>query len=770
MNSTCRLLPRLPSCPSRTTSPPAPPAVPAVPKCCAPPASIADLLRCPICHDPLAPAPPSASDMAIITLPCGNSLHRRCIPTAPSTRSKPQHANQYFDCPFNCCRVKMHTVPLPAPAGVDVVLTTVLEKWAAENLRPQSCCKRKRSDGSMHGSPTGSPTTTSVLAAESGPTGTAPVPAATGHKRPCNSRPTDGNHLPLADQLRALSVDALPSAPSPVPPVPVDDAAATRPRPASVADSFVTDASTLINTSAVDDTASLFSTASTSTATAPLCPIQRFFNAICPKRRAAQIADAAAAQTVADAARARDEADDRRIAEYGLECQLCYNLLHDAITLYPCGHTACRACFLRTLDHGADTCFLCRAPLPYGYLVYHHHAPNRTLRQFIESAFPRHAQARALALAAEVQAQHDQVPIFTCSLVLPGSPARLHVFEPRYRLMMRRVTAEGAPKMFGMCAPASCGPGPASRGTMLKVQSFQLLDDGRFLVEAVGIYPFQILAKTCTDGYCTATVKKLDDCDFLRLTDTLPPPAPLGPNAPTVRDLVCQASRTLEAFLSTLPVPSRQGFLAQYGCMPCDPALFTYWLASVLPVEIKDKSKLLGMRSARDRLALVWQWAREVKARCPQVAKVMALANAPPSAVPCVAPCASGRAAAPVPVAQPAPSAQPATVVPSPRSSASSSRRRSMTTTATSGSYVGEDEDDEMVDDDYVDVDEDEGMESSDAASTASTACLSGTPASPAAPATPAAPSAPAAPTAPAPASSSSTTCPTAPPDLCVIM
>ncbi|KAJ3364286.1 hypothetical protein GGF32_002257 [Allomyces javanicus] len=756
MNSTCRLLPRLPSCPSRTTTPampPAPPAVPAVPKCCAPPATIADLLRCPICHDPLAPAPPSASDMAIITLPCGNSLHRKCIPTAPSTRSKPQHANQYFDCPFNCCRVKMHTVPLPAPAGVDVVLTTVLEKWAAENMRLQSCCKRKRSDGSMHGSPTGSPPTPSALAGGSGPTGAAgPGPATTtGHKRPCNARPTDVGHLPLADQLRALSVDALPSAaPVPPAPAPADDDAATRPRSASVADSFVTDASTLINTSAADDTASLFSTASTAAATAPLCPIQRFFNAICPKRRAAQLADAAAAAAAQEAERARDEADDRRIAEYGLECQLCYNLLHDAITLYPCGHTACRACFLRTLDHGADTCFLCRAPLPYGYLVYHHHAPNRTLRQFIESAFPRHAQARALALAAEVQAQHDQVPIFTCSLVLPGSPARLHVFEPRYRLMMRRVTAEGAPKMFGMCAPASCGPGPASKGTMLKVQSFQLLDDGRFLVEAVGIYPFEILAKTCTDGYCTATVKKLDDFDFLRLTDTLPPPAPLGPHAPTVRDLVCQASRTLEAFLNTLPAPARQGFLAQYGCMPCDPALFTYWLASVLPVEIKDKSKLLGMRSARDRLALVWKWAREVKARCPQVARVMALANAPSAAACAPAPCASSARAAPAPAPAPA-------TVPSPRSSASS-RRRSTTTTVTSGSsYAGEDDegdDGEMGEDDgeYVDVDDD--MASSDAASTASTACSS-----PAAPATPAA--------APAPASAS---CPTAPLDLCVIM
>ncbi|KNE63621.1 hypothetical protein AMAG_08723 [Allomyces macrogynus ATCC 38327] len=764
MNSTCRLLPRLPSCPPRTTAsmPPAPPAVPAAPKCCAPPATIADLLRCPICHDPLAPAPPSASDMAIITLPCGNSLHRRCIPTAPSTRSKPQHANQYFDCPFNCCRVKMHTVPLPAPAGVDVVLTTVLEKWAAENMRPQSCCKRKRSDGSMHGSPTGSPTTPSVLDG-SGPTGAAgPVPATAGHKRPCNARP-DG-HLPLADQLRALSVDALPSAAPVPPPAPVDDAT-TRPRSASVAESFLTDGSTLINTSAADaadDTASLFSSASISAA-APLCPIQRFFNAICPKRRAAQLADAAAAAAAQEAERVRDEADDRRIAEYGLECQLCYNLLHDAITLYPCGHTACRACFLRTLDHGADTCFLCRAPLPYGYLVYHHHAPNRTLRQFIESAFPRHAQARALALAAEVQAQHDQVPIFTCSLVLPGSPARLHVFEPRYRLMMRRVTAEGAPKMFGMCAPASCGPGPASKGTMLKVQSFQLLDDGRFLVEAVGIYPFEILAKSCTDGYCTATVKKLDDFDFLRLTDTLPPPAPLGPNAPTVRDLVCQASRTLEAFLNTLPAQARQGFLAQYGCMPCDPALFTYWLASVLPVEIKDKSKLLGMRSARDRLALVWKWAREVKARCPQVARVMALANAPsPCAPPCAAPCASGRAA-PAPAAPaPAPAPSPATA-PSPRSSASS-RRRSTATTTTSGSYAGEDEDDEMGDDDgeYVDVDDDETMESSDAASTASTACSSSTPASPAAPAASA--------TAPTPSTTTAAACPTAPPDLCVIM
>lgn len=43
-----------------------------------------------------------------------------------------------------------------------------------------------------------------------------------------------------------------------------------------------------------------------------------------------------------------------------------------------------------------------------------------------------------------------QVPIFVCTMSFPNIPCPLHVFEPRYRLMIRRCMEVGA-REFGMC-------------------------------------------------------------------------------------------------------------------------------------------------------------------------------------------------------------------------------------------------------------------------------------------------------------------------------
>lgn len=42
------------------------------------------------------------------------------------------------------------------------------------------------------------------------------------------------------------------------------------------------------------------------------------------------------------------------------------------------------------------------------------------------------------------------VPIFVCTMAYPTVPCPLHVFEPRYRLMIRRCMETGT-RQFGMC-------------------------------------------------------------------------------------------------------------------------------------------------------------------------------------------------------------------------------------------------------------------------------------------------------------------------------
>ena len=46
--------------------------------------------------------------------------------------------------------------------------------------------------------------------------------------------------------------------------------------------------------------------------------------------------------------------------------------------------------------------------------------------------------------------QTNIIPVFVCTLAFPSVPCPLPVFEPRYRLMIRRVMESGA-RQFGMC-------------------------------------------------------------------------------------------------------------------------------------------------------------------------------------------------------------------------------------------------------------------------------------------------------------------------------
>lgn len=50
--------------------------------------------------------------------------------------------------------------------------------------------------------------------------------------------------------------------------------------------------------------------------------------------------------------------------------------------------------------------------------------------------------------------QNVEVPIFVCSIAFPYVQCPLHIFEPKYRLMIRECLESGS-RRFGMCSPAN---------------------------------------------------------------------------------------------------------------------------------------------------------------------------------------------------------------------------------------------------------------------------------------------------------------------------
>ena len=195
-----------------------------------------------------------------------------------------------------------------------------------------------------------------------------------------------------------------------------------------------------------------------------------------------------------------------------LQCVVCFGTLYEPVTLPLCQHSLCRACAMRALDHKPE-CPMCRQDASAFLRACTYRYPvNLALLRVALSAAPAEMAERAALVASERAAAAELLPVFVCSLALPGQDAPLHIFEPRYRLMMRRAVEDGS-RCFGMAAHTGVPPGYPDVGTRMRIRSLQLLPDGRSLVDCVGEQRFRVVERSMRDGYNVARVTWLEDAD-----------------------------------------------------------------------------------------------------------------------------------------------------------------------------------------------------------------------------------------------------------------
>ncbi|KIM46165.1 hypothetical protein M413DRAFT_441234 [Hebeloma cylindrosporum] len=290
-----------------------------------------------------------------------------------------------------------------------------------------------------------------------------------------------------------------------------------------------------------------------------------------------------------------------------LTCHICYVLFYQPVTT-PCQHTYCAKCLQRSLDH-STACPICRQELPSYY--FQDQPLNKIIMSIILKAYPLLYQERAQAIQEEERNARLNTPIFVSNLSFPGVPTILHLFEPRYRLMLRRCLESPHPR-FGMIMSPKPGAPQINYGTILEIRSVQMLPDGRSLVETYGSARFRILERGSLDGYMVGRIESIFDYPD-DITHTPPePPSDPTPSTPTNEQLM----DTCKAFLDRLQRGAApwvvQRLNSTYGAMPTDPALFSFWVALVLPIEEHEKAKLLPIRSARLRLMLVVHWIEQL--------------------------------------------------------------------------------------------------------------------------------------------------------------
>ncbi len=182
----------------------------------------------------------------------------------------------------------------------------------------------------------------------------------------------------------------------------------------------------------------------------------------------------------------------------------------------------------------------------------------------------------------------DRIPLFPLNVVLlPGEQLPLHIFEPRYRRMVRECLDEKLP--FGVLLAL---PGGVVRlGCTAEIlEVLKTYDDGRMDIINVGRDPFRVLETSSDESLLRGQVDYLDDRDSL-------------PEVAKREQLIELYESCHTLLFSTLPTPFAQS--------PADE--LSYAIAATLPLELLWKQQILELRSESERqerlLAYLRDWA-----------------------------------------------------------------------------------------------------------------------------------------------------------------
>ncbi len=183
-----------------------------------------------------------------------------------------------------------------------------------------------------------------------------------------------------------------------------------------------------------------------------------------------------------------------------------------------------------------------------------------------------------------------EMPLFPLNVVLfPGMPLPLHIFEPRYRLMIERCLDED--RVFGVAQIIEGQEGhsdttPAPIGCAAEIIEVAPFADGRLNVQTLGTRRFEILSYREQDEYLVGTCEWLedqqDDDGLVRASMR-------------IRGLL---SRYFDSLSLSTALPAELGDLD----VPQDPYALSMFIAAIMTLPNNQKQTLLEMTSTKARL------------------------------------------------------------------------------------------------------------------------------------------------------------------------
>jgi Lon protease-like protein len=190
------------------------------------------------------------------------------------------------------------------------------------------------------------------------------------------------------------------------------------------------------------------------------------------------------------------------------------------------------------------------------------------------------------------------MPIFPLGLVaFPGMTVPLHVFEDRYRAMVRHLLTIEEPRerLFGIVAIREgyeVGGHEARSmyrtGCVVRLSTVSEYDDGRFDVAGVGVGRMRVVGTDTEGPFVRAEVELLPDDE--------------KPSVETARE----AAHALATFADYRElVGELRGGEVMSGGLPRDPAMLSYVLASTCSLTLRERQQLLESPTTFERLGLL---------------------------------------------------------------------------------------------------------------------------------------------------------------------
>lgn len=182
---------------------------------------------------------------------------------------------------------------------------------------------------------------------------------------------------------------------------------------------------------------------------------------------------------------------------------------------------------------------------------------------------------------------YDELPLFPLHVVLyPDIPLPLHIFEDRYRLMVRRCLDTHSP--FGVVLIESGDAGesaPCATGTTARIVQHEELPDGRLYITVVGETRFRIRETRREQPYLTARVEPFWEG---------------AAAADVIRGPFERASALFREYLKSLFAKTGRSLSALQ--LPQEPENLSYTIAYILQSPLPEKQRLLEMTATDERL------------------------------------------------------------------------------------------------------------------------------------------------------------------------